>query len=98
MELAPDVEEMEDKKEALATSILTQLKRLNTEFANYVPLKIKPLKSLWIFPKVVGCVSATRTHQQSTVNRLYIYRNFTIDLPKLYKTPVILLRNHRIQY
>ncbi|MGH8001988.1 MAG: phenylacetate--CoA ligase family protein, partial [Brasilonema sp.] len=47
VELAPGVEESEDKKEAMAqsarlseaiaSSILTQLKRLNSEFANYVP-------------------------------------------------------------
>jgi phenylacetate-CoA ligase len=37
VELAPGIEETEDKKQAIAHSILTQLKRLNSEFANYVP-------------------------------------------------------------
>jgi phenylacetate-CoA ligase len=37
VELAPGVEVAEDKKEAIATSIFTQLHRLNSEFANYVP-------------------------------------------------------------
>jgi phenylacetate-CoA ligase len=37
VELAPGVEISQDKKQAIADSILTQLKRLNSEFANYVP-------------------------------------------------------------
>ncbi|NJM73310.1 MAG: phenylacetate--CoA ligase family protein [Scytonema sp. RU_4_4] len=37
VELAPGTEESEEKKQAIASSILTQLKRLNSEFANYVP-------------------------------------------------------------
>lgn len=37
VELAPGVESSEEKKEAIASSILYQLKRLNSEFANYVP-------------------------------------------------------------
>ncbi len=37
VELAPGVEDTEDKREAITSSILTQLKRLNSEFANYVP-------------------------------------------------------------
>lgn len=37
VELAPRVESSEDKTQAIANSILSQLKRLNTEFANYVP-------------------------------------------------------------
>ncbi len=37
VELAPTVEASEEKKQAVADSILTQLKRLNSEFANYVP-------------------------------------------------------------
>ncbi|MUG94884.1 phenylacetate--CoA ligase family protein [Scytonema sp. UIC 10036] len=37
VELAPGIEESEDKKQAIAFSILEQLKRLNSEFANYVP-------------------------------------------------------------
>jgi len=37
VELAPGVEASEEKKGAIANSILTQLKRLNSEFANYVP-------------------------------------------------------------
>ncbi len=37
VELAPGVEESEDKREAIASSILSQLLRLNSEFANYVP-------------------------------------------------------------
>ncbi|ARV57358.1 phenylacetate--CoA ligase [Nostocales cyanobacterium HT-58-2] len=39
VELAPGVKESEEKKQAIASSILTQLKRLNSEFANYVPLE-----------------------------------------------------------
>jgi len=37
VELAPGVEGSEEKTGAIAHSILTQLKRLNSEFANYVP-------------------------------------------------------------
>ncbi|AFY48177.1 coenzyme F390 synthetase [Nostoc sp. PCC 7524] len=37
VELAPEVEGSEDKHQAIANSILTQLLRLNSEFANYVP-------------------------------------------------------------
>ncbi|WP_414574860.1 phenylacetate--CoA ligase family protein [Anabaena sp. CCY 9402-a] len=37
VELATDVEGSEDKRQTIATSILTQLLRLNGEFANYVP-------------------------------------------------------------
>ncbi|MCC5639078.1 phenylacetate--CoA ligase family protein [Nostoc sp. CHAB 5844] len=37
VELAPGVESSEDKRQAIAESILAQLLRLNSEFANYVP-------------------------------------------------------------
>ncbi|MBD1832782.1 phenylacetate--CoA ligase family protein [Cyanobacteria bacterium FACHB-472] len=37
VELAPGVEESEQKQDAIASSILKQLLRLNSEFANYVP-------------------------------------------------------------
>ncbi|MBW4559436.1 MAG: phenylacetate--CoA ligase family protein [Trichormus sp. ATA11-4-KO1] len=37
VELAPGVEGSEDKRQAIASSILSQLLRLNSEFANYVP-------------------------------------------------------------
>ncbi len=37
VELAPGGENSLEKKETIANSILTQLKRLNSEFANYVP-------------------------------------------------------------
>jgi phenylacetate-CoA ligase len=37
VELAPGVEGSEEKTEAIANSILSQLRRLNSEFANYVP-------------------------------------------------------------
>ncbi|MBH8554738.1 phenylacetate--CoA ligase family protein [Nostocaceae cyanobacterium CENA357] len=37
VELAPKVESSEDKRQTIASSILTQLLRLNSEFANYVP-------------------------------------------------------------
>ncbi|AFZ22707.1 coenzyme F390 synthetase [Cylindrospermum stagnale PCC 7417] len=37
VELAPEVEATEDKRETIASSILSQLLRLNGEFANYVP-------------------------------------------------------------
>jgi phenylacetate-CoA ligase len=37
VELAPGAEASEEKKEAIAASILAQLRRLNSEFANYVP-------------------------------------------------------------
>jgi phenylacetate-CoA ligase len=37
VELAPLVENSEEKKQAIADSILSQLLRLNSEFANYVP-------------------------------------------------------------
>ncbi len=39
VELAPGVEGSEDKKQAIASSILSQLLRLNSEFANYVPVE-----------------------------------------------------------
>lgn len=39
VELAPGVEDSEDKRNAIASSILEQLLRLNSEFANYVPLE-----------------------------------------------------------
>ncbi len=37
VELAPLVEGSEEKRQVIASSILSQLKRLNSEFANYVP-------------------------------------------------------------
>ncbi len=37
VELAPGIEASEEKTQVLASSILTQLLRLNSEFANYVP-------------------------------------------------------------
>ncbi len=37
VELAPLVESSEEKQKAIASSILSQLLRLNSEFANYVP-------------------------------------------------------------
>lgn len=37
VELAPGLEGSEEKREAIASSILSQLLRLNSEFANYVP-------------------------------------------------------------
>ncbi|MGB7712415.1 MAG: phenylacetate--CoA ligase family protein [Microcoleus sp.] len=37
VELAPGVDGDEEKKRAIASSILSQLRRLNSEFANYVP-------------------------------------------------------------
>lgn len=39
VELAPSVAGSEEKTKAIATSIQSQLLRLNSEFANYVPLK-----------------------------------------------------------
>jgi phenylacetate-CoA ligase len=39
VELAPGVESSEDKQQAIASSILSQMLRLNSEFANYVPLE-----------------------------------------------------------
>ena len=37
VELAPTIKENEEKQEAIASSILAQLLRLNSEFAHYVP-------------------------------------------------------------
>jgi phenylacetate-CoA ligase len=37
VELAPGIEGGEEKRQTIASSILSQLKRLNSEFANYVP-------------------------------------------------------------
>lgn len=37
VELAPEIDDSEDQRQAIATSIRTQLLRLNSEFANYVP-------------------------------------------------------------
>ncbi|MES1023062.1 phenylacetate--CoA ligase family protein [Gloeocapsa sp. BRSZ] len=39
VELAPEVSDTEDKRQAIATSIHAQLLRLNSEFANYVPVE-----------------------------------------------------------
>jgi phenylacetate-CoA ligase len=39
VELAPKMTASEEKKQAIASSILAQLLRLNSEFANYVPLE-----------------------------------------------------------
>ncbi|MGB7274829.1 MAG: hypothetical protein WBC69_16150, partial [Geitlerinemataceae cyanobacterium] len=36
VELSPGAEASEEKKDAITTSILAQLRRLNSEFANYV--------------------------------------------------------------
>ncbi|MBW4511918.1 MAG: phenylacetate--CoA ligase family protein [Scytonematopsis contorta HA4267-MV1] len=44
VELAPGVEGSEDKKQLITSSILSQLKRLNSEFANYVPLEYQEPK------------------------------------------------------
>lgn len=41
VELAPNVEENEEKKSTIASSILSQLLRLNSEFANYVPAEFQ---------------------------------------------------------
>lgn len=47
VELAPGVENSDDKHNAITASILTQLKRLNSEFANYVPVEYQtPLITL----------------------------------------------------
>ncbi|AKG20179.1 phenylacetate--CoA ligase family protein [Calothrix sp. 336/3] len=57
VELAPGVEADSGKKEAIATAILTQLRRLNSEFANYVPpeyqtpqVTLKPMGDVEYFP------------------------------------------------
>ncbi|WP_392532254.1 phenylacetate--CoA ligase family protein [Nostoc sp. C117] len=39
VELAPGVEGNEDKRQTIVSSILSQLLRLNSEFANYVPIE-----------------------------------------------------------
>jgi phenylacetate-CoA ligase len=44
VELAPGVEASEDKKQLITSSILSQLKRLNSEFANYVPVEYQEPK------------------------------------------------------
>ncbi|MEM1394868.1 MAG: phenylacetate--CoA ligase family protein [Cyanobacteria bacterium P01_H01_bin.150] len=41
VELAPEVEASEEKKQTVADSILVQLQRLNSEFANYVPAEFQ---------------------------------------------------------
>ena len=47
VELAPLVEASEERRIAIASSILSQLQRLNTEFANYVPTEYQmPVVSL----------------------------------------------------
>ncbi|MBF2066338.1 MAG: phenylacetate--CoA ligase family protein [Calothrix sp. C42_A2020_038] len=47
VELAPNIQASEDKQQAITTSILTQLRRLNSEFANYVPVEYQtPLITL----------------------------------------------------
>ncbi|MBE9127362.1 MULTISPECIES: phenylacetate--CoA ligase family protein [unclassified Coleofasciculus] len=39
VELAPGVEGSEEKRDAVASAIVSQLRRLNSEFANYVPVE-----------------------------------------------------------
>ncbi|MGB3403051.1 MAG: phenylacetate--CoA ligase family protein [Microcoleaceae cyanobacterium] len=39
VELAPNLQPDENKKQVIANSILTQLRRLNSEFTNYVPVE-----------------------------------------------------------
>lgn len=41
VELAPGVEGSEEKKKAIASSIQSQMLRLNSEFANYVPIEFQ---------------------------------------------------------
>jgi len=60
VELAPKVEASAEKKLTVANSILTQLKRLNSEFANYVPaeyqtpqVKLLPMGEPEYFPQGV---------------------------------------------
>ncbi|MFN7661595.1 MAG: phenylacetate--CoA ligase family protein, partial [Dolichospermum sp.] len=57
VELAPGIEDQEQKKSSITNSILTQLLRLNSEFANYVPpqyqtplVELKPIGDLEYFP------------------------------------------------
>ena len=57
VELAPGVENQEEKKLSITAAILTQLLRLNSEFANYVPpqyqtpiVELKPAGDLEYFP------------------------------------------------
>jgi phenylacetate-CoA ligase len=42
VELAPGVEAGEEMREAVTSSILTHLIRLNSEFAHYVPAEYQP--------------------------------------------------------
>jgi phenylacetate-CoA ligase len=60
VELAPEIEASAEKKEAVEDSILTQLKRLNSEFANYVPqeyqtpqVELLPMGDAEYFPQGV---------------------------------------------
>jgi phenylacetate-CoA ligase len=57
VELAPGVESIEEKREVITSSILSQLLRLNSEFANYVPgeyqtpqVELKPTGDVEYFP------------------------------------------------
>ena len=57
VELAPGVEDHEEKRLSITAAILTQLLRLNSEFANYVPLQyqtplveLKPTGDVEYFP------------------------------------------------
>lgn len=57
VELAPGIEASEDKQQAIATSIQTHVRRLNSEFANYVPAEyqrpqvtLKPMGDSDYFP------------------------------------------------
>ncbi len=72
VELAPGVEGSEEKREAIASSILSQLRRLNSEFANYVPpeyqtpqIALTPTGDPEYFP--IG-VKHRYTRQQLTVD------------------------------
>ena len=60
VELAPKFEASEEKKQTVAKSILAQLQRLNSEFANYVPaeyqipqVRLLPMGEQEYFPQDV---------------------------------------------
>jgi phenylacetate-CoA ligase len=57
VELAPGIEDKEEKRLSITAAILAQLLRLNSEFANYVPrqyqtplVELKPIGDIEYFP------------------------------------------------
>jgi phenylacetate-CoA ligase len=71
VELAPSVEASEQKQHAIAESIQSQLLRLNSEFANYVPSKYQK-------PQVILTATGDPEYFPVGVKHRYTRRNASI--------------------